>query len=83
MLASMEDEEFGRTVRFKVTTESQPLAAVSVLLNVPVVFNDWLPKVKIAPLQIVVSTVNELIFKTVKLRLTIESQPLDPMSVSE
>jgi hypothetical protein len=35
MLATMEDEEFGRTVKFKVTTESQPLAEVRVLVYVP------------------------------------------------
>jgi hypothetical protein len=32
MLAFIEEEEFGNTVRLRVITESQPLAAVRVLV---------------------------------------------------
>jgi hypothetical protein len=45
MLASNEDEEFGSTVKFRVTTESQPLAAVRVSVYDPLVVRVWVPKV--------------------------------------
>jgi hypothetical protein len=45
MLAEIELEVVGKTVRIKVTTESQPLAEVRVLVYVPLVVRVWDPKV--------------------------------------
>ena len=74
--------ECGRIVRFKVITESQPLAETVVSMNVPVVLYKLPNILTEIPSQTLVSTVVAECGKIVRFKVTMESQPFDETVVS-
>ena len=79
----METLTGGSTVKFKVTIESQPLAAapVQTLVYVPLALKTWPQTVNEPPFGTVSVMVEFDEGVTVKVRVTTESQPLEPATV--
>ena len=82
MLALIVPVDVGRTVKFRVTTESQPVLLANVSIKEPVVF-------KLMPLnkyvsfeQILALIVPVDVGRTVKFKVTTESQPMLLLKVS-
>ncbi len=69
-----------RTVRFRFTILSQPVAAVRMVWKVPLVLNEELPTVKDSPAQMVRTKLVIGMGCTVRFSVTVLSQPVTEVS---
>src|SRR4051812_23538168 len=74
ILVSIVDDVVGRTVRFNVIVESQLCEFGITTVNVPVALNVCPPTITLSPLQILVSIVEDVVGRTVRFNVIVESQ---------
>jgi len=77
MLAVMVSDALGSAINVKVITESQPLEAGNIMVNVPVVLNVCDPHTKDWPWQMLAVMVSDALGTTINVKVITESQPLE------
>ena len=74
--------DVGRTSRFKVTTESQPIELVKVSRYEPAVF-EFMPLNKYVSFEQIFALMTPVdVGRTIRFKVTIESQPIELVNVS-
>ena len=82
MLALIVPIDVGRTIRFKVTTESQPVELVKVSMYNPVVFK-FIPLKEYDSFEQRLALITPVdVGRTVRFKVTTESQPVELVKVS-
>ena len=82
MLALITPVDVGRTIRFKVTTESQPIELVNVSRYDPAVFK-FIPLNKYISFEQMLALMTPIdVGRTIKFKVTTESQPVELVKVS-
>ena len=82
MLALITPIDVGRTVRFKVTTESQPVELVNVSRYEPAVFK-FIPLNKYISFEQILALMTPVdVGRTIRFKVTTESQPVELVKVS-
>ena len=82
MLALITPVDVGRTIRFKVTTESQPIELVNVSRYEPAVFK-FIPLNKYISFEQMLALMTPVnVGRTIRFKATTESQPVELVKVS-
>jgi hypothetical protein len=82
ILALMVPVDVGRTIRFKVTTESQPVELVNVSRCEPAVFK-FMPLNKYVSFEQMLALMTPIdVGRTIRFKVTTESQPVEFINVS-